>query len=430
MSARDPSQRRISLTNPAGAGSFKDQTSLPVPADRSGPAPGILSWKEAMSLPRSNPSRSLLTCIGILTLALSADPAVLPAQELTLKRTVPGSEGFSCPATAPIPEPSPEERVEALRLGSNADQALILGNQQRALDLLARATEMDPTSQELTYRYARVLEEVGDGGEAIATYCRVLAMGAESEGVEDAEARIRAILDSRRERIPEEAIEAFRNGLSAADEGDLRAALTSFSSALQQAPSWAEALYNRGIVHARIGQIQPAVADLETYLSLRPDAEDAIPVSQRIGQLQSLGNLPRPAAALSLGLLFPGAGQFYSGRVWGGLTVLSLAAGAVAAGVLVEEVTVRCVGSVSGADCPPDRVIGEETDRPYLIHGLVAAGAVAFIGAVESFFRARGRRAREAGALFALDTGRLRVGTPSLTAHGPRLSIRWAQVTF
>jgi tetratricopeptide (TPR) repeat protein len=383
-----------------------------------------------MSRLRSNPGGSLLTCIGLLTLALSVEPGLLPAQELSLKRTVPGSEGFSCPAADPLPEPSQEERVEALRLGSNADQALILGDRQRALDLLARATEMDPTSPELTYRHARLLEEMDAGEAAIAKYCRVLALGPESEGIEDAGARLRAILDSQRAGLSEDAIAAFEDGLSAVDAGDLRAALASFTSARDQAPGWAEAVYNRGIVHARLGQPGPAAADLEDYLSLSPDANDVLLVSQRIGQLRSLGTLPRPAAALTLGLLFPGAGQFYSGRAWGGITVLSLSAGAAAAGILIEEVSVRCVGSVPGESCPPDRVIGEETDRPYLVHGLVAAGAVAFIGAVESFFRARGRRSREAGALIAMDAGRSRVVAPALAARGTRLSISWVQVTF
>jgi tetratricopeptide (TPR) repeat protein len=361
---------------------------------------------------------------------MGVDPASLTAQELTLKRAVPGADNFSCPAADSLPEPTEEERTEALRLGSNADQALILGDQERARDLLSRATEMDPTSPELAYRLARVLEEMGSRGDAIAQYCQVLALGPQSAGIEDAETRLRGILDSERTQIPDGAVEAFTRGLAEADDGDLQAAVASFSSAWQQAPSWADAVYNRGIVYARQGQTEAAQVDLEEYLALRPDAGDAILVSQRIGQLRSLGNLPRPAAAFTLGLLFPGAGQFYSGRAMGGLTVLTLSAGAVAAGFLIERVTVSCVGSVSGGDCPPDRVIGEKTDRPYMVHGLAAAGAVAVIGAIESYFGARGRQNREMGALVAVETGGARLEAPAIRADGPRLRISLVQVTF
>jgi len=383
-----------------------------------------------MSRLRSTTGGSLLTCVGVLALAMWVNPASLAAQELTLKRTIPGADNFSCPAAEALPEPTEEERTEALRLGSNADQALILGNQERARDLLSRATEMDPTSPELAYRLARVLEEMGSRGDAIAQYCQVLALGPQSAGIEDAETRLRAILDSERTQIPDGAVEAFARGIAEADDDDLHAAVASFSSAWQQAPGWADALYNRGIVYARLGQTAAAQADLEEYLALRPDAEDGILVSQHIGELRSLGNLPSPATAFTLGLLFPGAGQFYSGRALGGLTVLTLSAGAVAAGFLIERVTVSCVGSVSGGDCPPDRIIGEDTDRPYLVHGLAAAGAVAVIGAIESYFGARGRRHREMGALVAMETDGARFVAPTVEADGTRLRISLVQVTF
>jgi hypothetical protein len=124
-------------------------------------------------------------------------------------------------------------------------------------------------------------------------------------------------------------------------------------------------------------------------------------------------------------------GQFYSGRAFSGITVLTLAAGATAAGFLIEEVTVFCVGSAgSGGDCPQERVIGEEVDTPYLAHGLAAAGTVAVIGAIEAYFRARGRRSREAGTLVAMELGEARLSGPTVSAKDHRLQVDLVRISF
>jgi len=350
---------------------------------------------------------------------------------MTLKRDIPRDESVPCPPNGDSPLPGEEERVEARRLMANADQALILGDQARARDLLARGVELDPTSPELAYRHARVLEEIGARDDALYEYCRVVALGTPGEEIADAETRIRRLRESEGVRISTDAIDHFRRGLEEADADQLDSALGSFSRAWELAPDWADAIFNRGLVRARLGRTEAAVEDLERYLSTAPEADDAILVSQRIGQLQSLANLPNPGTALTLGVVFPGAGQFYSGRAGGGVTVLALAAGAVAGGFLIKEVTVSCVGTVDGgAVCPPDRVIGEEVNRPYAVHGLIAAGAIAVAGAVESFFRARDRRTLELGALVDLGRGEARIATPTLRANGTRLDLSLVRVNF
>lgn len=363
-------------------------------------------------------------------LAILAGSGAVEGQTLTLKREIPGSESFACPPVDPAPPPSQEERTEAGRLGSSADQALILGDLERARDLLSRATELDPTSPGLAYRHARILEDLEAWEEAVDAFCRVLVLGSESEGVGDAPARLQAILDRERAQIPQEAVDAFRDGISEADAGGSENALREFDEARRLAPEWPEAAYNRGIVQARLGRVEEAAADLQRYLDLEPEAGDAILVSQRIVQLRSLVSLPRPSGAFTLGLLFPGAGQFYSGRAWQGLGILSLAAGAAAAGFLIEEVTVECVGTVTGGDCPPDRIIDESTDTPYLVYGLAAAGAVSFVGALEAFFRARGRRTREIGALVSFNLGESRVRMPTLATRGHRVQLNLLHLTF
>lgn len=353
------------------------------------------------------------------------------AQELPLKRNLPGSDYFSCPEIDLETQPGPEERVQAIVLGSNADQALILGDQARARDLLARANELDPFSAELAYRYGRILEDLGETSPAIDQLCRALALGAEDLGIEDARTRMEALVHFEQPQVPDEAIAAFSNGVTQADLLNLEEATQAFGAAFQLAPDWADAVYNRGVIRDRQGDIEGAVADFQQYLFLRPMGEDGITVSQRIGQLQSSSPPLSPSTTLTLGMFLPGMGQFYSGRNLGGLTVLALAGGVAAAGFLIKEIETKCVGSVpQGGECPPDRLISEVTTKPYLTQSLIAAGAVTVIGAVEAFIKVRRGDSRGAGDLLAISAGKARVVGPSVWANGPRLNLSLVRVTF
>ena len=356
-------------------------------------------------------------------------PGPVGAQGLTLIRELPGDEDFSCPALDTSAQVSNEERTEAARIGSNADQALILGDQERARDLLARATETDPTSPELAYRYARVLDDMGARVQAISHFCRALVMGAGSDEVGDAERRLEAIFEWQKAQLSSEAIEAFQGGISEADSADLEAALASFDLARQEAPDWPDPLYNRGIIRARLGQIEAAAADLELYLAVRPEAEESAALSESIQRLRELASLPLPSRALTYGLLLPGGGQFYTGQKWRGAGLLTVSAAALAVGLFSDKTTVRCVGPPGpGGECPPDRFIGEEDSKPYLVRGLVAAGAFAVAGALESFYRSRRVRAREVGALMASEPREPTVKGPALFARGTRLYLSLVQV--
>ncbi len=134
---------------------------------------------------------------------------------------------------------------------------------------------------------------------------------------------------------------------------------------------------------------------------------------------------------LGLGLVFPGMGQFYSGRALGGFSVLVLAGGAAAAGFLIEREEVRCVGNLpSGGECPPERIISRETTNPYLIHGLASAGVVAVIGAVEAYLKARKGDAGLPEEPPLLDLGGVRAWGPSLSARGRSLDLNLVRVTF
>jgi len=276
-----------------------------------------------------------------------------------------------------------------------------------------------------------VLDDMGARVQAIGYFCRALVLGGGNEEVGDAESRLEDIFEWQKAQLSTEAVEAFESGVSEADSGDLGAALRSFESARQEAPDWADPLFNRGIVRARLGQIEAAAADLELYLAVRPDAEDSAVLSESLEQLRELATLPQPSRALTFGLVLPGGGQFYTGRKWQAAGLLGLSTTALAIGFFTEKVTVRCVGAAGkGGVCPPERLIGEETNKPYLVQGLVAAGAMTIAGAYEAFRRARRVRTREVEALVATEPREARVRGPTLFARGRRLYLSVVQVTF
>ncbi len=64
------------------------------------------------------------------------------------------------------------------------------------------------------------------------------------------------------------------------------------------------------------------------------------------------------------------------------------------------------------------------------MHGLVAAGVVAVIGAVEAYFKAKRPESGDPGEVVAMDVGPASVLVPSLSARGPRLNLNLVRVTF
>jgi tetratricopeptide (TPR) repeat protein len=364
-------------------------------------------------------------------LALAGCASSLAAQELPLKREPPDMGPFACPAPSEAREPTDEERTQADRLGSSAAQALILGDTERARDLLARATELDPTSAELAYQHGRALENLGAAPEALAQYCRVLELDPESRDAEDVRARLETLTEAGRPDIAPEAVLRFQAGVAHAESGRLDDALGAFREAASAAPAWPDPVYDQGVVLLRLGRRREAATALSRYLELSPGAPDAVVVSQRLGQLQAPVSLPSPGAALGLGLIVPGMGQFYSGRALAGFSVLALAGGAAAAALLIEEVQVRCLDSVPpGEDCPPGRVQSETSDQPYLVPGLAAAGAITLLGAVEAWMKARGRRRSERVGLVTIDLGETRLSALTLGARGRSLELHWVGLRF
>jgi tetratricopeptide (TPR) repeat protein len=358
-----------------------------------------------------------------------------PLQALPLQRSFPGPGPFECPAPVAFGEPTPDERERARQLTSDALQAIILGELDGARILLSQATAADGSSAEFAYRHGRVLEDLGLADAAILEYCRALSLGAVEAGISDSRARLDALYEVVRERISDRALAAFVSGLSQADIGYYPEAIGSFSVAIDESPQWPAAVYNRAIVLEQLGRFQESLADYRRYLELTPSEVDPVvaSVSERIGMIE--GELtrptPNPTSALALGVLFPGMGQYYSGRGRAGTVVLSGAMAVVVAGLVVKEVTVRCLVPVNGGeDCPAGQVVDETTRRPYLWPALGLTGAVMIGSAIEAWVRARRARADQPEGGEPTAAGPFRLDGPSIEARGGRVDLKLLQLRF
>jgi tetratricopeptide (TPR) repeat protein len=312
---------------------------------------------------------------------------------------------------------------------------VILGELLRAEELLVRATELDPGAPELAYSHGRVLEDLRLHDDAMAEYCRADALGAEDVGILDSQARIDALYELVRAGVPERARQAFLAGLAEADRQDYEDAGASFTTALEELPDLAPAVFNRALVLEQLGRLPESLVDYRRYLELIPSELDPIvtSVSERIGTIEGLINQPTPSPprALALGVAFPGMGQFYSGRRTVGIAVLSLSAGAIATGIMVKKITVTCLASVEpGQSCPPGLETGRSSRRPYLTPALGLTGAVMVAGAIEAFIRARSRRAESNQVADARRTAQVRITGPRITAARASVDVSFLGIRF
>jgi hypothetical protein len=123
-------------------------------------------------------------------------------------------------------------------------------------------------------------------------------------------------------------------------------------------------------------------------------------------------------------------GQYYSGRGRAGTLVLSGATAVVVAGLVVKEVTVRCLVPAEGGDCPPDQVVDESSRRPYLWPALGVTGAVMIGSAIEAWVRARRARADQPEGGEPTAAGPFRMDGPSIEARRGRVDLTLLQLRF
>jgi tetratricopeptide (TPR) repeat protein len=357
---------------------------------------------------------------SLVAVALSLCPLVATAQRSApndvLKRAALAvTTRGSCPPAAAPRAPTNEQRRYARDLAERAQQAAILGDSLAARDQLRQAAVLDPTDPDLAYRLARTNETSGAIDDAAKEYCRFVALAPSAP--ETAEAREKVALLARPVLSAQaQAAEAtFRAAIAAYERGQMIEAQAGFNSAIKSQPSWADAYYDRALVLLRLGQRDAAQRDFEQYLRLKPEADDRALVVARIDALRR--GTPSPTNALAMGLVIPGAGQFYTGRPVRGLVSLIAAGGALAVGLQQSTKTVIVQQTATDPFGNPYTYTTSRlrTERPNLVPGVAVAGAIAVGGAIEAFVYAR--NARDARTRVALSV------TPSGAGIALRLSL-------
>jgi tetratricopeptide (TPR) repeat protein len=324
------------------------------------------------------------------------------------------ARGSCAPLPAPL-LPTNEQRRKARDLAERGQQAAILGDSLSARDQLRQAAVLDPTDPDLAYRLARANETSGAIDDAAKEYCRFLALAPSAPETAEAREKV-AVLARPVVNGQAQAAEAtFRAGITAYERGQMIEAQSGFNRAILSEPTWADAYYNRALVLVRLNQREPAQRDFEQYLRLKPEADDRALVVARIDALRR--GTPSPANALAMGLVIPGAGQFYTGRPVHGLVSLIAAGGALAFGLQQSTKTVTVQQTATDPFGNPYTFTTSRlrTERPNLVPGVAIAGAITLGDAIEAFVFAH--NARDAGKRLALSI------TPNATGIAMGLSL-------
>jgi tetratricopeptide (TPR) repeat protein len=87
----------------------------------------------------------------------------------------------------------------------------------------------------------------------------------------DAEVILRKVLDE----APNHVLANFNMGVMAQFDNQLDDAINYYSTALVGAPMFKSALYNRGLANRDVGNIEQAIADLNTVIANYPDSASA-----------------------------------------------------------------------------------------------------------------------------------------------------------
>ena len=333
---------------------------------------------------------------AVLVLLLAV-PSAAGAQRTALKRGLPVVAAQPTCKAVPAARPGTElQRRTARNLAQRAQQSAILGDRTAARDQLRQAAALDPTNPDLAYQLARALESAGTPDNAVAEYCRFLALAPSSPESAEARDKVAAFTRTVQSSASDRIVKPFRDGITAFEAGRFAQAQGLFSTAIELQPDWAEPYFNRGLTYAARGTKELAIRDFQQYLRLKPEAEDRSAIVARINALR--GAPLSPATALTFGIVIPGAGQMYTGRKLFGVVTLGAAAGALAYAVQKGPVveTYQATGELPFGGgtytYPATRTV---QGRPHMTVGLAGVGAIALTSAVEAFIYARRLNARE-----------------------------------
>jgi tetratricopeptide (TPR) repeat protein len=181
--------------------------------------------------------------------------------------------------------------------------------------------------------------------------------------------------------------------------GDRAAAREQLRQAASLDPRDPDLAYQLARANDAAGAATDAASEYCRYLSLAPDGAEAAEARERVAILAPPARAAAatavtrlsPTRALSLGLVVPGGGQFYTGRPVAGALAFTAAAAGVACAlsqrtkfVAVQESAIDPFGN------PYTFTATRPTSsRPCLFPGLVLAGAIGATSAVEAYHHVR-----------------------------------------
>jgi hypothetical protein len=141
------------------------------------------------------------------------------------------------------------------------------------------------------------------------------------------------------------------------------------------------------------GAAADAASEYCRFLSLSPNAPEAAEARDRVAVLAPptraavpVATRLSPSRALSLGLVIPGAGQFYTGRPVAGAVAFGAAAAGVACAMMQRTAITTSQETATDPFGNPYTYTASHAvnSRPCLGPGLVVSAAVALAGAVEA----------------------------------------------
>jgi Flp pilus assembly protein TadD len=307
-----------------------------------------------------------------------------------------------CSAVKPTTAPTDEQRRQARDLAQRGEQAGILGDSPGALKALRDASALDPTDPDLAYHLARAYETAKDAPSAAREYCRFLALSPTAQEADEIIEKVRILAPPPVDTTRASALAAFRSGMTAFEHGRLATADTAFTRAIRFDSTWAEAYYNLGFVRQMRGDRASARADFAQYLRFNPAATDRGAVAARISSLAT--PTLSSAQAFMLGVVLPGAGEFYTRRPIRGVLTLAAVGGAVAYGLQQKNTSksIQSTGTDPFGNPYTYTTTSVTAERPNLVIGAIAAGAVAAVSAVDAaiFAHFSGAEAARVGVTF------------------------------
>jgi tetratricopeptide (TPR) repeat protein len=179
--------------------------------------------------------------------------------------------------------------------------------------------------------------------------------------------------------------------------GDRASAREQWRQAAELDPTDADLAYQLARAHEGAGAFADATTEYCRFLALAPNAREAAEARDRIAVLSSSRStvaepelprdLPSPARALALGLIVPGAGQFYTGRPVPGVIALGAASLAIVFGASRRgaDETVQVTAFDPFGNPYTYAATRPSSSRPWLAPALVTAGAIGIASAVEAF---------------------------------------------